>query len=103
MLKYVTATLAVLLIASVIGNKILFDKYQNQYEAFVTEKQSKEQLAVSLETQNKTIEQMKLDTELFKKNYEQELRKKIKSETKYIQQTIVKDCNDILDIIEKEL
>lgn len=103
MSKYIIIGISVLLLASIIANKILWDKYDAKQAQYMLELQRAEQLSKDIEVQNNTILSLKLDSEKFKQEYKNLLEQKSQTVLQPIINQQVSSCKDILNIIEQGL
>lgn len=99
MTKYAMIALGALSISLAVGLNVVWGKYEDTKEQLALEKTNRLQLQKEIDYQNDKIQQMALDTESFKRDYDETISKKSASLNNIKE---IKDCNTVLFLLERE-
>lgn len=100
MSKYISIAMATIIVSLFSGLAVMFNKYDSVKEELAKEKASKFQLQKELDYQNEKIHQLTIDTEQFKKDYDEFIHNKSKDFLKNVKN--IEDCNTVLFLLESD-
>ena len=99
--KYLYAGIAVI-IASLIATTAFYrNKYEKYRDLYTTSQVSNRSLSATLDLQNAKILSMQLENEKFKRDYNRLLKERLDKSEIHNPSQEVKNCNQLLDWVEK--
>lgn len=99
--KYLYAGIAVVIATLIATTTFYRNKYEKYRDLYTTSQVSNRSLSATLDLQNAKILSMQLENEKFKRDYNKLLKERLDKSEIHNPSQEVKNCNQLLDWIEK--